>query len=91
MGPTPLEPKAGLDMRTLRAKYGGRLVLYGAIDARKLASTKDEIEEEIHNKVTMGKEGGGYIYHSYHSVPRSVPVQNYRSALDYVREYGPYG
>jgi uroporphyrinogen decarboxylase len=90
VGLNPLEAKAGLDVRKLKPQYGDRLVLYGNIDARKLAGTKKEIEEEIRNKVTVAKEGGGYIYHSDHSVPRSVSLENYRFALECVREYGRY-
>ena len=86
----PLEAKAGLDVRQLKPQYGDRLVLFGNIDARKLSGTKEEIEEEIADKVTAAKQGGGYIYHSDHSVPNSVSFENYCFALDCVKRYGAY-
>jgi uroporphyrinogen decarboxylase len=86
----PLEAKAGLDARRLKTEYGNRLVLYGNIDVRALSGTKAEIEREVRDKVTAAKEGGGYIYHSDHSVPNSVSFENYAYAIDLVRRYGSY-
>ena len=84
----PLEVKAGLDVRALKAQYGGRLVLFGNIDARALAGTRQEIEAEIAAKIPYAKEGGGYIYHSDHSVPNSVSLENYAYAIELVSKYG---
>ena len=86
----PLEAKAGLDVRALKPLYGDRLLLYGNIDVRKLSGTKDEIEEEIASKIPVAKAGGGYIYHSDHSVPNSVSFENYRFAIERVKHYGAY-
>jgi uroporphyrinogen decarboxylase len=86
----PLEAKAGLDVRQLKKKYGSRLVLFGNIDVRKLAGTRAEVEEEVRTKVSAGKEGGGYIFHSDHSVPSNVPLDNYRFALEVLEKYGRY-
>ena len=86
----PLEAKAGLDVRELKRQYGDRLVLFGNIDVRKLSGTKEEVEEEILSKVPVAKEGGGYIYHSDHSVPHSVPFENYCLAMELLRRYGAY-
>ena len=82
--------KAGLDLGTLREQYGQRLILFGNIDVRKLAGTKDEIEEEIRTKLLAAGPSGGYIYHSDHSVPNNVSLDNYRFALDMVRRLGRY-
>ncbi|MCD6519223.1 MAG: hypothetical protein J7M05_04795 [Anaerolineae bacterium] len=86
----PLEAKAGLDVRTLKKEYGDRLVLYGNIDVRKLAGSKEEIEKEIASKIPIAKENGGYIYHSDHSVPHDVSFENYAFAIELVRRYGSY-
>lgn len=86
----PLEAKAGLDVRALKAQYGGRLVFLGNIDVRKLSGTRAEIEQEIVGKVPAAKVGGGYIYHSDHSVPNSVSFEDYAFAIDLVRRYGAY-
>ena len=86
----PLEAKAGLDVRDLKPRYGDRLVFHGNIDARKLAGTREEIEEEVVSKLAVAKEGGGYIYHSDHSVPRDVSFENYCFAIDLVKRHGTY-
>lgn len=86
----PLEAKAGLDVRELKPKYKDHLVLFGNIDVRALASNLETIEEEIKSKLNFAKEGGGYIYHSDHSVPDNVPFGNYKFAVELVRLYGKY-
>jgi uroporphyrinogen decarboxylase len=90
VGLHPLEAKAGLDVRELKPRYGPRLILYGNIDVRKLSGTNADIEEEICAKLPVAKAGGGYIYHSDHSVPHSVSFENYCFAMDLVRKYGSY-
>jgi uroporphyrinogen decarboxylase len=86
----PLEVKAGLDAVELKAEYGKRLVLFGNIDARALSGTRADIEAEIVRKVPAAKAGGGYIYHSDHSVPNTVSFENYAFAIELVRRYGAY-
>jgi uroporphyrinogen decarboxylase len=86
----PLEAKAGLDVRVLKAQYGDRLVFLGNIDVRALSGTREELEREIMTKVPAAKENGGYIYHSDHSVPNSVSFEHYALAIELVRRYGRY-
>jgi uroporphyrinogen decarboxylase len=90
VGLHPLEAKAGLDVRELMPQYSPRLILYGNIDVRKLSGTKADIEEEICTKLPVAKAGGGYIYHSDHSVPHSVSFENYCFAMDLLKKYGSY-
>ena len=87
----PLEAKAGLDVRKLKPLYGDRLVLFGNIDVRKLAGSREDVEEEIAEKVPVARENGRYIYHSDHSVPSDVPLENYRLAMKLLDPYGTYG
>ena len=86
----PLEVKAGLDVFALKEKYGKQLVYYGNIDVRKLAGSREEVEEEIATKVGRGKEGGAYIFHSDHSVPSDVSFANYCYAMEMLKKYGSY-
>ena len=90
IGLHPLESKAGLDVRNLKKQYGDRLILFGNIDVRKLAGTKEEIEEEIRTKLTSAKEGGGYIYHSDHSVPPQVSWATYQFIMELIEQDGWY-
>ncbi|MEO0249076.1 MAG: uroporphyrinogen decarboxylase family protein, partial [candidate division WOR-3 bacterium] len=88
----PLEAKSGLDVRTLRRTYGSRLTFYGNIDVRIMADgTDEEIEEEIRSKILPFKaDGGGYIYHSDHSVPPEVSLDRFKLVLDLVHKYGSF-
>jgi uroporphyrinogen decarboxylase len=86
----PLEAKANMDLFELKRMYGDRLVFMGNVDFGVIARGRQEAEEEIRLKVGKGKEGGGYIYHSDHSVPPTVSLKTYRWVLDLIREYGRY-
>lgn len=88
----PLEAKSGLDVRELRKTYGDRLTFWGNIDVINMAKgTDEEIDEEIRTKITpFVASGGGYIYHSDHSVPPEVSYERYQLVLDLVRKYGAY-
>jgi uroporphyrinogen decarboxylase len=86
----PLEAKAGMDILEMKRLYGDRLVFMGNIDFEKIALGEREAEEEISLKVGKGKEGGGYIYHSDHSVPPKISFEAYKRVLELVRQYGQY-
>ena len=86
----PLEAKVGLDVRKLKPKYGDRLTLFGNIDVCQLAKGQDAIEQEIRTKFTAAKEGGGYIYHSDHSVPNDVSFKDYQFTIEMINKYGKY-
>jgi len=87
----PLEVKAGMNLIELKTKYGDRLSFMGGIDVR-LMSLDDPrpLENEIKEKFAVAKEGGGYIYHSDHSIPKDVSFQQYKRVMDLVRQYGKY-
>ena len=87
----PLEVKAGMDLLQLKSDYGDRLTLMGGIDVRAIADPDPlRIEEEIRSKMPFAKKGGGYIYHSDHSIPNNVSFQQYCRVKDLVRNHGAY-
>jgi uroporphyrinogen decarboxylase len=86
----PLEAKANMDLFDLKREYGDRLAFMGGIDFEAISKGEAAMVEEIKSKVGRGKEGGGYIYHSDHSVPPKVSLEEYRKVLDLVLEYGRY-
>ncbi len=49
-----------------------------------------DLVTEVRSKVLIAKENGGYIFHSDHSVPPSVSLENYEYVLDLVKRYGKY-
>jgi len=60
------------------------------VDFEAVSRGDREAEEEIRVKVGLGKQGGGYIYHSDHSVPPKISLEQYRRVLALVRRYGEY-
>jgi len=87
----PLEVKAGMDVVELKREYGRDLAFMGGIDVRAMAdSNRDAIEEEIRRKIPVAMKGGGYIYHSDHSVPKNVSFQQYQRVIELVHKYGTY-
>ena len=87
----PLEVKAGMDLVALKEQYDQVLAFMGGIDVRNMAAADPRpIEDEIRTKVGMAKRGGGYIYHSDHSVPDNVSFDQYKYVMDLVQKYGQY-
>lgn len=87
----PLEVKAGMDLVDLKQRHGDRLAFMGGIDVRAMAHPDPEvIVKEIATKLPVAKKGGGYIYHSDHSVPSNVTFQQYCHTMDLVQQYGSY-
>lgn len=85
----PLEQKAGMDAFALKDQYGDELVLEGGIDVRTMTDGP-QIEEEIRTTVETLKQGGGYIFHSDHSVPEDVSFADYCRIMELARYYGSY-
>jgi uroporphyrinogen decarboxylase len=85
----PLEVKAGMDLIELKKEYGDKMTYMGGIDVR-LMNLEDAkpLEKEIREKVSAAKVGGGYIYHSDHSVPNTVSFMQYKRVIDLVKRYG---
>lgn len=87
----PLEVKAGMDLLELKREFGDKLAFMGGIDVRSMADPDPTvIEKEISAKIPEAKKGGGYIYHSDHSVPNNVSLEQYRRVIELVQKYGTY-
>jgi uroporphyrinogen decarboxylase len=87
----PLEAKAHLDVRELKREYGRDLTFMGNIDVQKMSASRAELEEEVRTKLEVAKQGGGYIYHSDHSVPPTVPLEKYLYLMELLHTYVSYG
>jgi uroporphyrinogen decarboxylase len=87
----PLEVKAGMDLVRLKREWGDRLAFMGGIDVRAMAHPDPAvIEQEIASKIPAAKQGGGYIYHSDHSVPDNISFEQYSRVIELVHRYGQY-
>jgi len=86
----PLEAKSGLDVRHLKKRYGNHLTFFGNIDVMAMTKSKEILKTEVEQKISVAKQGGGYIYHSDHSVPPEVSWDRYCLILEWVRQHGQY-
>ena len=86
----PLEVHAGLDVRELKSMYGDRLSFMGNIGVDEMMLPLDELEEIMAGKINTAKAGGGYLYHSDHSIPPDIPFERYMKVLELARKYAEY-
>jgi uroporphyrinogen decarboxylase len=87
----PLEARCGNDVREMKPLYGERITLFGNMNMDVFASgDRDAIREEITTKMQAAMPGGGYIWHSDHSVPPTVAFDDYVYAIELTRELAEY-
>jgi uroporphyrinogen decarboxylase len=87
----PLEVKAGMDVRELKGAYGDQIAFFGNIDVRLMEDPDvTKIETEIREKFAVAKPGGGYLYHSDHSIPKDVSFERYSHVMQLVDAHGRY-
>jgi len=86
----PLEARSENDVRNYKGLFGDRITLIGNISVEVLSSDKKAIKKEVQSKMTVAKQNGRYIFHSDHSVPPTVSLDNYRYAVELARELGSY-
>ena len=73
---SPFEVAAGCDVVETSRAYPD-LVMFGGIDKRILARSKEEIDRELERILPAMRARGGYIPTSDHGVPEEVPYENY--------------
>jgi hypothetical protein len=73
----PLEAAAHMDVRSLRATYGQRLLMHGNIDKRIIAAGPPAIDRELEAKIPVALEGG-YMPTCDHSMPPDISLANFR-------------
>lgn len=84
----PLEARCGNDVRIYQKQYADHVAFMGNINADILATTTEAIEQEVREKLLAVKQYGGYLFHSDHSVPPQVSLQNYTTAVETATKYG---
>jgi len=78
----PMEPAAGMDMVTIRQKYGTRLAVYGGIDKHVLRQSREAITAELEYKLPPMIASGGCMLGLDHRIPNGTPLENYRFYID---------
>jgi uroporphyrinogen decarboxylase len=83
----------GMDLRTLKAEFGGRIVFNGAIDSQHvlIEGTPDLVRRRVREVLEIMAPGGGYIGGASHDyILEETPVQNVVAMFDTIQEFGVY-
>lgn len=86
----PLQPLAtGMDPVWLKETYGDKLVFFGGICVQKLLpqGTPQEIEAEVHRRIDILSQGGGYIVAPAHNIQSDTSVENVQAFFDAVKSW----
>ena len=70
---------AGMDVKTLKEKYGRKLVFWGGgVDPQKTLpfGTPQEVAAETRNNVNILSQGGGFVCAAVHNIQGPTPVEN---------------
>ena len=85
-----IQANTGMHIKDLKPKFGDKLTFWGNISVQKFSEGPDAIEAELREKLPIAMEGGGYIYHSDHSIPPEVSFETYQRAMHVLDEIGTY-
>ena len=84
-----IQPRAeGMNPYTLKAEFGGRICLHGAVDVQGwLQQTQPElIRREVHRLMDEVGRGGGYILAPSHNLQPDTPIDNVLAVYSAVAE-----
>jgi len=85
-----IQANTGMHVKNLKPKFGDKLTFFGNISVQSFKEGPAAIEAELREKVPVAMEGGGYIYHSDHSIPPETSWETYRHAMQVLDEIGGY-
>ena len=78
-----LQTTAGMDLRTLKARFGNQLCFWGGVAVEVLISgTPDDVRKEVRCAMESGAPGGGFILGPSHSVAFNTSYDNFVAMLD---------
>jgi len=86
----PLQANCGLDIVDLKQRFGKDITFFGNIGVEAFNNGKDAIRDEMNRKIPIAKEGGGYIFHSDHSIPPDVKYETFQYCMELLDNLGVY-
>lgn len=89
----PLQSNArDMEPEKLKARSSGKLALWGGIDSRDLLSrgSREQVRQEVHRKIDILGNSGGYILCADHNILVNVPPANVVTMYEAALEYGSY-
>jgi uroporphyrinogen decarboxylase len=88
----PVQPLAkDMDSYMLKKKFGDKLCFHGGIDEQQaLPGSKEQLEQEIKQRIDAFSPGGGYIVAPTSNFQDDTPIENILFYLEFVKNYGKY-
>jgi uroporphyrinogen decarboxylase len=86
----PLEVRAGNDVRHYIDTYADAISYIGNINMDLFTTSKKAIEQEVSSKILSAKGSHRYLFHSDHSVPYTVSLENYSYGLKIANDVAWY-
>ena len=87
----PIEADAGMDLASLKERYGKRITLCGNLDCGEMpAWTPQKIADEVRRIIRIASPGGGHLLSTSNALHNGIPVENARAYVRSAHEYGKY-
>ncbi len=88
-----LQPRAaGMDLASLKKKYGPCLCFHGSVDIQQTMpyGNPEDVRREVRERMSVGKPGGGFIICTAHNIQPDVPMENVVALLEAYHEFAHY-
>lgn len=91
-GINPVEPVAGMELKTVKKLVGDRVCLVGNIDCGELLTNGKpaDVAAAVRDAVRDAADGGGFILSSSNSIHSSVKPENLVAMIEAARQWGCY-
>ncbi|KYH42789.1 MAG: Uroporphyrinogen decarboxylase (URO-D) [Candidatus Bathyarchaeota archaeon B63] len=87
-----IEPAAGMNIRSVKERFGSKICLWGGVDLSYTLSlgTREEVIKEVRDRISSAAPGGGYILSSSNSFSTAVKFENFKAMVEAGKAYGRY-
>ena len=86
-----IQPSIGMDLRTLKERYGGRLCFFGGVNCETLVDgTPEKARAEVRYAIQHAAPGGGLVVATGNVLQPGTNLDNYLAARQATRDYGAY-
>lgn len=83
---------ANMNLGELKREFGKDICFHGSMDIQKTVpfGTVNDVRNEVKQRMSDGKPGGGFIICTAHNIQADTPVENVLALLEAYMEYGKY-
>ena len=76
---------SGMDPKTLKARWGDRLVFWGGgADTQQVLpfGSPDEVAAHVKENVRILRDSGGFVFNTVHNIQAGVPDENLKALFE---------